>query len=184
MEAGRVKTLSTKTILFTGSSSIRKWDLKKEFPGLETVNLGFGGSRMADLNSFANRILFPCSPTRMVVYEGDNDLHEGASPREVIRDFEQFLAKVAGSLPQTRVYFLAVKPSPSRLKEMDQQKEFNRLLRELCEQSRGKAIFVDTFTPILGSDGKPDPSLFLEDKLHLNDKGYSRWKTTLEPLLK
>ena len=54
----------------------------------------------------------------------------------------------------------------------------------IIRKSACQATFVDTFTPLLGPDGQPDPTLFLEDKLHLNEKGYARWKVVLEPLLK
>jgi lysophospholipase L1-like esterase len=67
---------------------------------------------------------------------------------------------------------------------MPAQKQANQRLRKLCEQSASQATFVDTFTPLLGPDGQPDPTLFLEDNLHLNEKGYARWKVVLEPLLK
>ncbi|MCA9148878.1 MAG: hypothetical protein KDA92_06260, partial [Planctomycetales bacterium] len=33
-------------ILFTGSSSIRMWDLRQHMPKLQAVNRGFGGSQM------------------------------------------------------------------------------------------------------------------------------------------
>jgi lysophospholipase L1-like esterase len=54
----------------------------------------------------------------------------------------------------------------------------------IIRKSACQATFVDTFTPLLGPDGQPDPTLFLEDNLHLNEKGYARWKVVLEPLLK
>src|SRR5215471_13471132 len=44
-------------ILFAGSSSIRLWDLSKSFPGLQTINRGFGGSHLADVTHFAPRIV-------------------------------------------------------------------------------------------------------------------------------
>ena len=44
-------------IAFVGSSSIRKWDLKKWFPDLEPINRGFGGSEVADSVEFADRII-------------------------------------------------------------------------------------------------------------------------------
>src|SRR3954454_11232644 len=45
-------------ILFAGSSSIVRWDLKKSFPGVATINRGFGGSEIADSTHFASRVIF------------------------------------------------------------------------------------------------------------------------------
>jgi lysophospholipase L1-like esterase len=36
---------------------------------------------------------------------------------------------------------------------------------------------------MLGSDGRPRRELFLDDGLHLNDKGYAVWNAVLAPLL-
>jgi hypothetical protein len=35
--------------------------------------------------------------------------------------------------------------------------------------------FIDVFNPMLGPDGKPDPTLFSGDRLHMNEKGYALW---------
>lgn len=184
LETMRGQTYPTGGFLFTGSSSIRKWDLSKAFPSLHAVNMGFGGSRMVDLNHFADRIVFPYKPAMIVVYEGDNDIHEGFVPWEVILEFRLFLDSVKSRLPGSRVLFLAVKPCPSRFREMQRQRQLNRHLKDWCDNSGGLASFVDTFTPILGPDGTPDRSFFQDDQLHLNDKGYARWKSALDPLLK
>ena len=39
-------------IVFTGSSSIRRWDLAKSFPKLKLLNRGFGGSHFSDSNHY------------------------------------------------------------------------------------------------------------------------------------
>src|SRR5260370_27224846 len=44
-------------VLFVGSSSIVRWDLAKSFPGMDTINRGFGGSQLADSAHFAPRIV-------------------------------------------------------------------------------------------------------------------------------
>ena len=35
--------------------------------------------------------------------------------------------------------------------------------------------FVDVWEPMLTEDGKPNPDLFVEDGLHMNEKGYVIW---------
>jgi lysophospholipase L1-like esterase len=49
--------------------------------------------------------------------------------------------------------------------------------REL--QGRDARYFIDIFTAMLGIDGRPDESLFLEDGLHVSPKGYQVWKRLL-----
>jgi lysophospholipase L1-like esterase len=50
-------------------------------------------------------------------------------------------------------------------------------------QAGDQLAYVDTATPLLGADGHPRPDLFLDDGLHLNEKGYALWTATLQPIL-
>ena len=42
-------------VTFVGSSTIKRWDLKKSFPGEPYFNAGFGGSVTADATHFVPR---------------------------------------------------------------------------------------------------------------------------------
>ena len=86
-------------------------------------------------------------------------------------------------LPQANITFVSMKPSPSRLKFIDEVKKGNQLVRDFLA-SQSNASYVDVFTPMLKPDGKPDESLFVEDMLHMNKKGYAIWTKTLKPMLK
>jgi len=173
---------SPQSIFFAGSSSIRLWDLKKSFPNLETVNRGFGGSQIADSTHFAPRLLLKHRPQQIVLYAGDNDLAAGKTAAQVADDFRAFAQVIHRSLPQTRIYFLAIKPSPARWKLFEEQKRANSLIKSQCE-SDARLIFVDVATPMLGPDGKPNPDLFVKDGLHLNEQGYELWRKILQPHL-
>src|SRR5690348_21973 len=70
-------------VLFVGSSSIRLWNLRESFPGVATINRGFGGSQLADSVQFAERIVIPYRPKLIVVYAGDNDIAAGKAPAQV-----------------------------------------------------------------------------------------------------
>src|SRR5580704_1502270 len=68
-------------ILFTGSSSIRKWtSLARDFKGHHVINRGFGGSQMSDLIYYADRIVVPYHPQQIFFFEGSNDLDAGKTP--------------------------------------------------------------------------------------------------------
>ena len=32
-------------------------------------------------------------------------------------------------------------------------------------------------------NGTPDPDIFIEDGLHMNEEGYERWRSVLQPIL-
>ncbi|MBN1362512.1 MAG: hypothetical protein JW993_18085 [Sedimentisphaerales bacterium] len=58
----------------------------------------------------------------------------------------------------------------------------NDLVKTFSERS-GRLLFADLGTPLLGADGEPDPTLFLDDRLHINARGYALWTKALAPLL-
>lgn len=170
-------------IVFTGSSSIRLWDLAKSFPGVSLVNHGFGGSTIPDATHFAPRLVYPLKPKLVVFYSGDNDIANGRSPEQVANDFKLFVRNLHAVLPKTRLILLSVKPSHSRAAFAEKQAQANKLLADFCK-SDSRLTFVDSGQPILGADGKPDAKFFEQDELHLNAAGYAQWAEVLGPLLR
>jgi lysophospholipase L1-like esterase len=163
-------------IVFAGSSSIRLWDLPRSFPGLKAANKGFGGSSIADNTRYAQRLILPWKPARIVFYAGDNDIASGRSPENVAADFKEFAGLIHAALPDCRIHFISIKPSPARWKFWPQAREANRLIKEFCQaDERKRLVFVDIVPTLLGSDGQPHIEFFRDDKLHLNDAGYAEW---------
>ncbi len=169
-------------VLFVGSSSIVRWKLDEAFPDLHALNRGFGGSEIADSLHFADRIILPYQPTTIVFYAGDNDIANGKAATEVAADFERLAAKIHAALPESRLLFLAIKPSRARWKMVDVQRETNRLIQGHAETTVF-IEFVDVAAPLLGDDGLPREALFEDDRLHLNADGYKVWNEVLSPLL-
>jgi lysophospholipase L1-like esterase len=170
-------------ILFVGSSSIRLWpSLAKDFPGAPIVQRGFGGSEISDVVHYAPRIVLPYRPRLIVFYAGDNDLNAGESPGSVLRDYQSFVELVWQSLPETRIAFVAIKPSGSRWALVEKMRAANEMIREYSARDP-RLAYVDVFTPMLGADGKPRDELFVEDKLHLNAEGYALWRQILLPVV-
>jgi lysophospholipase L1-like esterase len=176
-------------IVFVGSSSIRLWDLKKSFPDLPVVNHGFGGSTVADSVHFVDRLVLKLKPKIVVFYAGDNDLVDGKdrpgkSPEEVHRDFQTFVKAVHAELPETKIIYVPIKPSPSRFKLFEKQKEANGLIRDEIAKDPKRLVYLNIVTPMLSEEGKPRPELFQKDMLHMNEAGYALWNERLRPLLK
>ena len=169
-------------VLFVGSSSIRRWDVARSFPGLPAINRGFGGSHLSDVVFYANRIVLPYRPRVIVVYAGDNDLWNGKSPERVVADFRRFVEIVHAQLPETRLVFLGIKPSPKRWEKIDRIRRANALVRQVTA-TNARLEFVDVDTPMLDETGRPRGELFVADQLHLSPAGYALWTRLLEPQL-
>lgn len=172
-------------VLFVGSSTIRLWtDLRQDFRDQPVViNRGFGGSTMADCNGLARRLVVQYRPRHVVVYAGDNDLAEGRSPDQVLESFRAFVAAVRNALPDTRISYVSIKPSPLRSALLPQVREANALLAGYV---RGvpNSDYIDIFTPMLGADGQPRAELYGPDRLHMNEAGYDLWQAVIAPHLK
>lgn len=169
-------------ILFVGSSSIRLWKTAEAFPGIPVINRGFGGSHFSDLLYYYDTLVLPYDPSVVVLYEGDNDVASGKSNDQVYDDFIEFTDRMTSDFPDVRLVFVPIKPSGSRWELWPQMKEANQRIKEHIDQN-DQFYYVDTATPLLGSDGTPDDSLFLDDLLHLNEDGYAKWNTVVRPVL-
>lgn len=172
----------TSAVLFTGSSSIRMWPTRESFPELTVINRGFGGSQISDVNHFFDRAVLKYKPEVIVLYAGDNDIAGGKSPEQVLDDFRTFVARVHNELPDTTIVYLPIKPSIARWKLWPAMSKANALIESLADADE-RLEYVDTATPMLGSDGKPRPELLRDDGLHMTPAGYQVWSKALAPVL-
>ena len=169
-------------VLFVGSSTIRMWRTHDSFPGLPVINRGFGGSQISDVLHFADRVVLAYQPKVIVFYAGDNDIADGKSVQRVVEDYRKFVGLVHAGRPAARIVFLAIKPSGSRWSLWPEMNRANELVRDFCKTD-DRLIYTDLSASLLAAEGTPDPSLFLNDRLHLSAKGYAIWTTALAPLL-
>lgn len=181
--AAKTKPLPKEALLFVGSSSIRMWDLKKSFPDRVTINHGFGGSELEDSLHFAGRIIIPHAPKVVFLYAGDNDINKGKTAERVVDDYQKFVKKLREALPKTRIVFLPIKPSLSRWGKWPEMKKTNLVIQAMASKNP-LLDYIDTATPMMGTDGKPMPDLFKNDGLHMNEKGYLIWNNAVEKWLK
>ncbi len=171
-------------VLAIGSSSMRYWHdtIANDLAPLPIIPRGFGGSTLNDVLYFTDRIVLPYAPRAILLYEGDNDLTNGVTPEEFIEQFHAFVDRVNESLPETHIYTLAVKPSPSRWELWPRFAKTNELLAKACAENP-RLTFIDIATPMLTDGGKPGHDLFRDDLLHMNEKGYAIWTATVRPVL-
>jgi lysophospholipase L1-like esterase len=172
-------------VVFYGSSSIRMWKtLKEDFPALNVINRGFGGSTAPDALKYMSRVVLPYRPSTIVFYEGDNDLSKGRTPEQLLADCQTFAKEVHATLPTTRILFLSVKPSVKRSTIFDKQATANSLLSTWITKSKDpRLVYVDIVKPMMDASGAVRPDLFLADRLHMNREGYKIWAKTITSLL-
>ena len=177
--ADKLHAPRTGGVLFVGSSSIRLWnDLEREFETAAVIKRGFGGSRMADCARYVDQLVLPYKPRLVIVYAGDNDLAEGRSPQQVLQSFTEFVERVRRALPETRIAYLSIKPSPLRAELMPSMIQTNALISAYAARTPN-LDYIDVYSKMLDAQGQPRADLFLADSLHLNAAGYAIWKAVI-----
>lgn len=172
-------------ILFVGSSSFTKWkDLQEYFPGYTIINRGFGGSVLNDVIRYENDIIFPYQPKQIVIYCGENDVasSDTVSAVIVLERFKKLFTDIRRELPNATITFISFKPSPSRWQMKDRMITSNKLIKKYLKKKKNTS-FVSVWNSMLDTDGQPIADIFIEDRLHMNAKGYAIWQKIIEPYL-
>lgn len=173
-------------ILFVGSSSFTKWkDVQNYFPDYTIINRGFGGSVLNDVIRYEKDIIFPYKPKQIVIYCGENDVasSDTVSAAIVLERFKKLFTDIRQELPNTAITFISLKPCPSRWQMKDRMIASNKLIKKYLKKKKN-TTFVSVWNSMLNADGLPIADIFIEDRLHMNAKGYAIWQKIIEPYLK
>ncbi|MEM9324724.1 MAG: GDSL-type esterase/lipase family protein, partial [Bacteroidota bacterium] len=124
----------------------------------------------SDLIYFANELVLSHKPSKIFIYEGDNDLAEGKSVDIVLADMKTLFHVIRRQLPDTPIYLISPKPSPARLALRPKYEELNYLLSYLCPER--DITFINLWDEMIDEFGDVKEDLFIEDGLHMNQDGY------------
>ena len=176
--------LHPEAVLFTGSSSIRRWkSLAVDFAPIPVLNRGFGGSTIPEVTHYAERIILPHKPKIIVFYCGENDLSNDEAEAELaLKSFQDFSEWLASHLPETKLFFIAIKPSIRRWHYWPKMTEANQLLKNFIDKN-DNYYYIDVASNMLDNEGVVLQDIFVEDNLHLNEKGYKIWTDLVRPVL-
>lgn len=170
------------SVLFMGSSSIRLWNtLEEDMKPYSVIQRGFGGSRISDVSWYTPRIVYPHTVQAVVIFVA-NDItgsEEDKTPQEVASLFRYIVKTIHKKQPHLPVFYIQVTPTESRWKVWPRIQEGNMLVKQLCEKDPD-LYFIETAPYFLTSDGTPNASLFVEDKLHLSEAGYQIWTKVIK----
>jgi lysophospholipase L1-like esterase len=171
------------TIVFTGSSSIRKWrDLESIFPGHQIVNSGFGGSQTSDLLAFSEELVQRFNPYKVFIYEGDNDISASKKPKDIVRTTKEIIKRLRAKNHNVQIVLIAAKPSIARWHLKRDYKRLNRKFKKLSKKDN-LLEFADVWRPMI-QNRQVIKDIFIEDGLHLNTKGYDIWYSVIKPFIK
>lgn len=180
------KTPQKDVILFLGSSSFTRWtDVAQYFPNKVIINRAFGGSRIADLNYYAEDLLNPYQPKQVIIYCGENDIVYKDKPNanEVFKRFKQFYNTVRTQFPKANIAYVSIKYSPSREQFWLMMKQVNKKINRFMNCKKN-AEFIDITAAMNDKNGNVRKDIFVEDMLHMKPEGYKIWTKVMYPYLK
>ena len=173
-----IKT-ENKHVVFTGSSSIRIWEnLFEIFKDSTIVNTGFGGSKASDLLYYIDELVINFNPKKVVIYEGDNDISSGQEINFIYKNILKIIERIKDKNDKIKIILISAKPSISRWHLRYKYIQLNQKYRELANKS-DFIEFADTWSAMI-ENGVLKKDIFIEDGLHLNEKGYEIWEKTLK----
>ena len=183
-KADQDSTPPSGAILFVGSSSLRMWkNMADDFPGYKVINRGFGGSALNDVIRYEKDLIVKYRPRQIVIYCGENDIAAGnVTATDVLQRFMELFTMIRKDLPGVPIAFVSIKPSPSREKFMPIIEDANIMIRQFLA-SYPETVYIDIYHAMLDKEGKPRSELFIEDMLHMNEKGYAIWRQAITPHL-
>lgn len=170
-------------VLFVGSSSIRGWrSVYEDMKPLKVLNNGFGGATIRDILYRYDKVVKPFKAKKVVLYVENDITNEDALDTYIILDlFRLFTQKVQKDFPGVKVFIVSFKPSPSRAGVLAKQILINNMLEAYAANSDG-VEYIDVSKAMMPS-GVIDTTIFLNDKLHMNAKGYKLWTDIIKPEL-
>ena len=164
----------TDAIVLYGSSTFTIWkheDIKRDLSDYMIINRGFGGSHADIALAYLNQALLPIKPKALFYFEGANDIALGQSPHESLSNTMSIYRQLKEQNPQIIWIFLLLHLCPGRQEYHGQFQFLNDLYVGFCMENEN-CHTVDPNVFVLDDNGKIDRSLYLEDGIHFNDRGY------------
>ena len=169
-------------VVFTGSSSIRMWkDLPSLFKNPKIINTGFGGSKASDLIYYIDELVLDFNPSKVIIYEGDNDISSGHKINFILKNIKRIIKKIEEKNKNVQIILISAKPSIMRWDLRKKYIQLNKKYKNLALKN-DNIHFADTWSEMVDS-GELITDIFIEDGLHLNEKGYKIWEKVLRPIL-
>lgn len=171
--------------LFIGSSSFTKWKtLEQDLPEYAPLNRAFGGATLLDVIRYQKDVVDKYTPEKIVIYCGENDVASSdiITGKIVLDRFKVLYQHIRERFPTIDIYFISLKPSVLRWSMKDRMIDANNQIKQFCK-SQKKTYFISIWDQML-ENSKPNPALFIEDKLHMNNLGYEIWMKEIRKRIK
>lgn len=187
------ENVSKCTYLFMGDSWIDFWRDENCFSrhgfvgeGYDVVNVGIGGTAYSDWTKWIDRLVVRYNPDKILINLGFNDLHHGQTADEVYSNFLNVISQINEKLPNSKIFITSITHCSVYMPFHDAETLVNERVIDYCKDKPNLTYLpVSNLFMINGKMIENMDDFCIEDKLHLNDKGYAIWgKFVIENIAK
>lgn len=170
-------------VLLIGDSQFYRWKtLNEDLPQYTFINRGIDSFQISDLIHYSKRLVAPYDPRIILMHVGGNDVHNGKSTEQILKDFETLVSQLHVMYPTVPIVFSSITPGPGRWDEAQRRIDVNRAIEAFIGQ-QPDLKFIDLWHPMLDARGKPREDLWVEDRVHPNHAGYRLRAELTKPYL-
>lgn len=167
-------------ILFIGHSYIHFFDWQNRFCDHRVVTLGVAGESVEGLLSRIDRITdtYPSADIIFIMSGLNNVAMEDFA---FLDPYRKILEKLFTAYPSARIFIHSLPPVLSDIIPGESIRTVNDSLRELSMDAGIE--FIDIYRLFTDSHGRALKEFYIDDGIHLCDKGYEVWARELEKII-
>lgn len=167
-------------ILFIGHSLIEFFDWQGRFPAHRVSNLGVAGETVEGLLSRVERVIKEHSSADLIfIMTGLNNI--AMEDFEFFDSYKEILEKLSASYPSARIFINNLLPTLLEFILDESIQNVNNSLKGLARDTGVE--YLDIYRLFIDREGRPVKDFFLDDGVHLSDKGYAVWSKELETII-
>lgn len=178
--AAHFKTLPNvgEEIVFAGDEWIENAAWRELLDNPKVINRGINKDNTAGLLARVAEIS-ESEPEKVFLMIGSQDLATGIKEEDILKNYRQIITEIAVQSPKTGIFIHSLLPvsKNENLRNNENILKLNKKLEALAAEFN--TTYLDIYTPF-EKDKKLNEE-FSNDGLHLNGKGYQKWKNAIEP---
>ena len=168
-------------ILFICHSLIEFFDWQGRFPDHKVANLGVAGETVEGLLARIDRTIkkHPSADLIFLVTGLNNIAMEDF---KFFDSYKKIIEKLSCAYPNARIFVNSV--LPTLILEFIPDKWIQDVNISLKKLARDVGVeFLDIYRHFIDGQGKAIKDLFLDDGVHLSERGYGVWTNTIEGII-
>lgn len=172
--------IDSNDVVITGDSFIDNFPVMEMFNSLNLKNRGIQGEFTEGLIELIP-IITNGHPKKIFIYIGINDIIFNVSKEKTIDNFKKIIEQIQTLSPNTSLYFISILPMRKNSSYcIDCNDEIISLNKEIEILTKDRnVVYLSIFKNFI-KNGQLDNDLVINDGLHLNWLGYTKFKQCIQ----